>query len=176
MNNDLTPMLLYTWVLMFLSGVFAYRSVVLLKARMDFHRRRKTFAYLNSSTEETRCKDVHSWDYANLSFSEIETGLHLTCKKCGFIFGTDYNLNSPALEIFLNNVKLRDERKIKQSAMLFRKQKLVDELMNRMIKANIESFDGDVHKNIESLKQFYRKTALGVECIFAELAKEDSDG
>lgn len=174
--SDAVIFQLYMWFLMALSGVFAYRSFVVIKAKIEYERRRKTLSALKQPRDEDLCKGPHSWEKSMLAFAEIDTGMYLVCKECGNIANTDYSLNGPAKEILLNNLKLREEKVAKNKALNEKRIKLIDGLMNRMVKDNIESFDGDFTKNSYALQQFYRKTVLGVECIYAELAKEDSDG
>ena len=44
--------------------------------------------------------------------------------------------------------------------------------MNRLVRSSIEGFDGDMHKNIPELQQFYRKAAMELESIYAGLKKD----
>ena len=76
------------------------------------------------------------------------------------------------MEIYQNELKRR-RRSIEIEAELNkRKTERIQEAMNRLIKLSIEKFDGDMHKNIPELQQFYRKTAMELESIYAGLKKD----
>ena len=176
MNNELLFFLLFG-ILCSASGFVVYKIYLLITAIRESKRRRREYPSLEEATADNTCKGPHSYDRIKLLMPPLPFGEYLVCKDCGFVSNDegDYKLNGPALTVYLNNLKLIEERKLKQQALMFKKQQDLDVLMNDLIKRNIESFDGDLHKNIESLKQFFRKSIIEVDSLYAKLNDEFKD-
>lgn len=174
MNNLEMQFFMLFGLLCVLAGVFGGRIHTLIVGILEMKRRRKVFPYLEKATEGNSCKGPHSYDRSKLAMPPLPVGEYLVCKDCGFVSNDvgSYRLNAPAQEVFHNNLKLR-ERAIQIDAELERRKRdRIHALMNQLIKANIEKFDGDMHKNIPELQQFFRKTAMELESVYAGLKKD----
>lgn len=173
MNNDLQTMLFMTWILMAASGVFAYKSYLAVTAWFEVRRRRKEYASLEQATEENMCKGPHTWDTIKLALAGLPVDRYMVCKECGFVSTEgSVKLNGPALEIYKNELRIRQERLDRYNAVTQKKNDEVQKLMNVMVRRCIESFDGDLHKNAEALQQFYRKTVMELDSLYSKLNKE----
>lgn len=85
----------------------------------------------------------------------------------------DYKLNKPALEVYKNNLKIREENKAKWDRILLKKQAETQKIMNQMIKSHVAEFSGDLHANIKVLEQFFRKSTIELENLYSTLNKDD---
>lgn len=164
----------FMWVMMALSGVFAYRSFFLIKGFIEMKRRQKQYPYLEKATTENMCKGPHAWDRAKLVMAQLPVGHYRICKDCGYVSTEEgeYKLNAPGIEVYRNAIKLREEAKAKQEALLKAKQTTLDEIMSRLVKGNVQSFDGDLHKNGAALQQFFRKTVMEIESMYTKLYED----
>ena len=99
MNNDVMTMLTLMWILMAISGIFAYKSFQAVMAFREILRRRKEYPYIESAHQDLLCKGPHKWDQMKLALAHLPVDVYTVCTECGFISGEgmDYKLNKPAL-------------------------------------------------------------------------------
>jgi hypothetical protein len=181
MNNDTYTMLTIMWVLMALSGVFAYRSFFVVKGYLETRRRRKLFPSLESAKQELLCKEPHTWDRIKLIMTPLSPGLYTVCTTCGFVSadGGSFKLNGPALEVYKNELKSRLDAKLRWDQIERLRQERLENAMNKLIKDQVQTQDftnTDLTVRIELLKDFFRKTHLEIEVIYSELNKELNSG
>lgn len=174
MNNDVGMMLGLMWVLMASSGIFLYKSVMVVQAYLETKRRRKIFASLEKATVENTCKGNHKWDDAKLALAGLEPGSYKVCVDCGQVAkgGSLRKLNGPAMEIYKNNIRLRGERQVKYKDLAQKRQQVTDEVMNRLVRAHVGELQGDLHANIAVLQQFFRKSSIEMEALYMDLHKD----
>lgn len=176
MNNEMMFFLLYG-LLCGVAGMFWGRVQTLIKAYFDMKRRKIEYASLEEAKTELICKGPHSYDRIKLAMAELPVDEYLVCKDCGFVSNSEgsYKLNGPALEIYHAELNRRTKAIEIDAELRRRKQERIDQLMNVLVRANIEKFDGDLSKNSYELQQFYRKTALELESVYAGLKKDLDD-
>jgi hypothetical protein len=176
MNNETSFFILFG-VICAAAGYFAWKVQFYVKAYFKVKQRKVEFPYVESAHQELLCKGPHSYERTKLALGPLPTGDYLVCKDCGFIAneGGDYKLNKPALEVLHNNIKRRDRQIQIHNELLLKKQQMMDQVMNSLIKSRIEKFDGDLHKNIPELQQFFRLAAIEVESLYVTLKKDLDD-
>jgi hypothetical protein len=176
MNNpDVVTFLMFTWFLMGLSGVFLYKSIQAIFAFKEMLRRRKEYPYVERATDQRMCKGPHKWDQTKLALGALPTGKYTVCTECGYVSGQNVMLNAPGMEVYRNNIKIRDERRDKWNKLFQVKQQRTDEIMRQQIKACVADLGSDLHKNIEVLEQFFRKSNIELESLYSKLNKEYYD-
>jgi hypothetical protein len=178
MNNDINVMLGIMWILMALSGIAAYRSFIVVKAYIGMMRRRQKYPSVAKANPLTLCSGGHKWDSVKLVLANLPVDTYKVCTDCGFVSGVEnYQLNGPGLEVYKNTVKLRNERKAKWDATVLKKQRETQDIMNKLIRAHVADLTNDLHKNIEVLQQFFRKSNLEMESLYEKLNHDlDEDG
>lgn len=166
---------------LYVGGLFAAAIILsshiyrLLKAYRKVSRRRKELPYLEKATADNCCKGPHNYDESKLVMEPLPPGDYLVCKDCGFVSNSvgDYKLNGPALEVFLNNIKLRKDREAQALISMIEKQRLMDEAMNSVVRRSIQKFDGDLSKNSAELQQFFRLCVIEIEDVIHKTNKDN---
>lgn len=171
-------MLFGMWILMALSGVFAYQSFLAVKAWFQLRRRRTEYSSLVRATKDDIC-GTHKWDNIKLALAGLPVDQYRVCTECGFVSTNhgSYKLNGPALTVYKNELKIRSDRVSRYKRVADKKQVETDLLMNTMIKQFYNQLDGDKQKQVELLQQFFRKSVMELDSLYAKLNKElDEEG
>lgn len=173
MNKDVGMLLGLMWVLMATSGIFLYRSAMVIQAYLETRRRRKAYPSM-VKVDHTACKDVHKWDEIQLALAGIEPGYYKVCTICGQIAksGSPRKLNGPGMEVYKNQLKRRKEAREKLLAAKTKHQQRTTDVMLRMIRDHARSLGTDNATNVEVLQQFFRKSSIELESLYVELHKE----
>lgn len=177
MNNQIVFFILFG-LLCSLAGYFAFRTYSLVLSIIEVKRRRRELPYLEMARQELLCKGPHSYDRMRLAMAPLPIETYLICKDCGFISNDEgsFKLNKPALEVYHNNLKIRDRQAEIDLMLLRKKQEKLDLLMNKMIKGLLEDPDfyrhDDINFRIQVLQQFFRKSAIEIESMYASLKKD----
>ncbi len=169
MSNEIMGMLGYFWFLSFLSGIFTVTSYQRVRELLQSRRRKKQYPYLESAHENLLCKGPHSWDRMKLAMPPLPIGMYTICKDCGLISTDDHNfkLNKPAMEVFKNNIKIRDEALALSARINKKKDDLIEELRLKMLK------DFSPSGIIEPvLDKFFNKTVSNLDGLYEKLNKE----
>lgn len=167
--NDLQSLMLVMWPLMALSGIFIYKAFLAITGAIADRRRRKEYASLNNATKDTICKGPHTWNTIKLAMAGLPTDQYMVCSDCGFV-STDLGfvqLNKPALEIYRNELRLREQRKTTSEWMKQRKQEELDRIMNIMVQHHYTD-----RLDVELLQQFFRKTVIEIDSLYDRLLDE----
>lgn len=174
MNNDVATLLGIMWVLMAASGIFLYKSVLVIGAYLTTRRRRREYPSMVAVDPKTACKEVHTWDEIKLALAGLEPGYYKVCTTCGQIAkgGSLRKLNGPGMEVYKNQLKRRRENQAKLDAVKLKRQQMTNDIMLKMIRDHARSLDGDNANNVEVLQQFFRKSSIELESMYIELHKD----
>lgn len=105
---------------------------------------------------------------------DLPVDVYNICTECSFVSGTKYQLNKAATEIYINSLRIRKEQKERLDKLMFKRQELIDKSMNDLVKREVVNFEGDLQKNIEILRQFFRKSIIELDSVYAQL-NDDMD-
>lgn len=172
-NNELQTLMLVMWPLMAASGVCLYLTILAIRNHFKLMRRQREYASLKPSSSEALCKGPHTWDTIKLALAGLPVDTYMVCSECGLVSTQEASvqLNGPALEIYRNELKIRQRRNNLQSRMDQKRRAELDRLMNTMVKSVYVEL-GSNHDHVKVLQQFFRKTVLEVDSLYARLNKE----
>lgn len=175
-KSNIMMSLYFCWFLMAVSGIFLFKSYVAIKAYIETKRLRTVYPSIEIAHKETICKGPHTWKETKLALHPLAAGVYQVCSDCGFVAGEkNVKLNGPALEVFKNNLIRRDRLNQQWEESLKRKQEGLKRIMNLMIKSHVGLLGPDLQPNIEVLQQFFTKSTLEIESLFAKLEQELRD-
>lgn len=69
--NDLEKLMMVTWALMAISGIFAYKGVLAIQDLVADLRRKKMYPAIGPAKPETMCEGPHTWDKIKLALSGL---------------------------------------------------------------------------------------------------------
>lgn len=167
--NNLEELMYVTWLLMALTGIFAYRGVLAINDFVTLQRRRRQYASLVPATKENICQGPHKWDTIKLALNGLPVDRYMVCLECGSVATQEASvkLNPPGLEMYRNEVRLRKENDVSFTEMVRRRQEELDRIMNIMVQHHYTD-----RLDIELLQQFFRKTVIEVDSLYTRLNKE----
>lgn len=163
------------WFISMLTGIFFFRSFVAAKYMRDTIRNKKLFPSLEDATDDNTCKGPHSWHSIKLALTGLPVGQYLVCQDCGYVNqdGEDrLKVNAAGLEVLRNDKAKKDKLTRVYNETQLKRQQKIDALMVKMVRGNVQNFDGDIHKNGRALQEFFKKTVLEIDAVYTELNKQ----
>jgi hypothetical protein len=157
-----------------LVGIVAYRTSLLILGIIEHRKLRQKYPSVEPIPPGYGC-EIHTWEKAKLVLGSLPVDSYLVCTECGIISGKNRKLNGPGLEVLKNNHKIREERNLAYEETRRKRQEGLDSRMNALVKAHVQQFDGDLHQNIDKLQQFFRKSVIEVDSLYAQLNEELDD-
>lgn len=125
-----------------LASLVAYNLFVFVKGRIRLNKLIKMYPNGNKINDEQVKACRHKWNHITLAIRQVPPGKYDVCSECGYISGTNYQLNKPGIdslrEGLIKQKQLADEKK-------YLKERLDEEIARRRniwIDQNLSKFSG----------------------------------
>jgi hypothetical protein len=159
-----------------LLGLFLIPTFLYLAYQTLLHRKMENTVMIIPAVSDKSCKTPHTWLKTSLKLpNKVNAKAYTICTTCGYISGTEHRLNALALTRLSQKLEIAKSDQENYEKLRLKRQVMMDESMNRIIKENVQNFEGDLHKNIENLQQVFRKSFIEFETIYSNLADKDDN-
>jgi hypothetical protein len=171
MNSTDSTFILLAILMFFFAYIFLRTSNIVL-GMIELKRRRKIYSSLQKA-DDTVCKSSHTWSKASLLMQPLDYGNYMVCSECGFVGGTQYQLNKPGLEVFKNNLKIKEEYDIRRQNIQDRFKEIVSADMDLWIKTHSGKFwAANSIQCRELLEKFYYDMTISSEAAISRAENE----
>ena len=156
-------------ILLMISGMVLGRIIGHLIWFWNHFKTRNQFPKLEEVFEwdEVKCTR-HSWIKTTLALAGLDPGPYLACELCGQVSGTNFKLNSAAIQVLRNNKHLKEQ----EGKAIDRMKQILEADFNMWVKTWGHEFGKDSVKNIQLLEKFSKFTVESFEAAGRQVERE----
>lgn len=137
-----------------------------------YYTTRENFPRLHPLDDDKLCKDPHSWEETKLAMMVVPFAQYKVCSKCGFVSGTEYQLNPAGIQQMNETMVIRRETKAREELQISRFKEILDADREMWIKTYGPSFGKDQDKNVDLLRHFSNFTVESMESASQRVIRE----
>lgn len=173
MNQDqLYVQLVIFMVLSMFAGIFFMRSLDTVLDLVHKFKTRNLYPKADFLEESKLCKDSHSWEDVYLALMNMDVGTHKVCTKCGFVSGSEMQINKAGVGQINQTIELKRQAKERQEKSIDRLIEILKADRDMWIKTFVNEFGKSEDKNVEMLVKFSKFTTESLEAATRRVASE----
>lgn len=157
------------------AGYCLNRCVAVIKEMINSKRVKREYPSLNKADDFSVCDGPHTWENSQLAMSQLPVKSYKICTSCGYVAGTEFQLNAPGREVLLNNIVRRKAREERYQAAVRSKYERSQEIMKKLIKEHVSKLNDEESNNVDVLKNFFARANFELDDLYAKLNKQVAD-
>lgn len=174
-QNQLYVQLVIFMILSMFSGIFFVRSIDSITVLIHKFKTRHLYPKADHLNESSMCVDPHDWEDVYLALMNMPVGTQKICTKCGFVSGTEMQLNQAARDQINQTREIKRKNLERHDRMVTRLSEILEADRSMWIKTFGKEFGKSEDKNTEMLIKFSIFTTESMEAAGRRVASESKD-
>lgn len=154
------------------TGVILWKTIGHIQYTWHYYATRNNFPRLQAITDTSLCKEPHSWEETKLVMAEIPFAQYKVCSKCGFVSGTNYQLNKAGIQQMNETMVIRKQVRDREERQITRFSEILEADREMWIKTFVGSFGHNQESNEKLLRQFSKFTVESMDGASQRAIKE----